>query len=52
MLRQRYGVLTLRRRVELLRRLPRHGEWDARRHEAPPAVELPPDPQVRPNPPD
>jgi hypothetical protein len=52
MLRQRYGVLTLRRRVELLRRLPRHGEWDARRHEAPPAAELQPDPQVRPNPPD
>jgi hypothetical protein len=52
MLRQRYGVLTLRRRVELLRRLPRHGDWNARLRAAQPAGELPQDPQVRPNPPD
>jgi len=52
MLRQRYGVLTLRRRVELLKRLPRHGDWDARLHEAQPTGEFAQDPQVRPNPPD
>ncbi len=52
MLRQRYGVLTLRRRVELLKRLPRQGDWDVRLRAAQPAGELPQDPQVRPNPPD
>ena len=52
MLRQRYGVLTLRRRVELLKRLPRQGDWDARLRAAQPAGEFPQDPQVRPNPPD
>jgi hypothetical protein len=52
MLRQRYGILTLRRRVELLKRLPRRGDWDARLRAARPAEEVLQDPQVRPNPPD
>jgi hypothetical protein len=52
MLRQRYGVLTLRRRVELLKRLPRARAWDVRLRAAQPAGEHPQDPQVRPNPPD
>ncbi len=52
MLRQRYGMFTLRRRVELLKRLPRRGDWDARLRAASSGSEFAQDPQVRPNPPD